>query len=107
VGASPVLGGGTYASNDSCAVACTGDGEVLLRGVLAHEVYALVKYQGLPLAEACRATLRLHDDQLRGDKGLIAIGKDGRIALEFNSNFMRRAYRTSGAEPVVALWQNE
>ncbi|GAA4026478.1 hypothetical protein GCM10022409_08070 [Hymenobacter glaciei] len=107
VGDSPVLGGGTYASNDSCAVSCTGDGEVIMRGALAHEVHALVKYKGLPLAEACQAALQLRDDELKGDKDMIAIDKDGNIALEFNSNFMRRAYRVGNAEPVVAMWKDE
>jgi beta-aspartyl-peptidase (threonine type) len=107
VGDSPVLGGGTYASNDSCAVSCTGDGEVIVRGALAHEVYALVKYKGLPLAEACQAAISLRDDELKGDKGMIAIDKDGNIALEFNSNLMRRAYRVGEGEPVVAMWKDE
>ncbi|GAA4499233.1 isoaspartyl peptidase/L-asparaginase [Hymenobacter ginsengisoli] len=107
VGDSPVLGGGTYASNDSCAVSCTGDGEVIMRGALAHEVYALVKYKGLPLAKACQAALQLRDDELKGDKGMIAIDPQGNIALEFNSNFMRRAYRIGDGEPVVAMWKDE
>ena len=64
VGDSPVLGAGTYASNEACAVSCTGDGEVILRGALAHEVYALVKYKNLPLAEACREALRLQADEV-------------------------------------------
>ncbi|MDU0369433.1 isoaspartyl peptidase/L-asparaginase family protein [Hymenobacter endophyticus] len=62
VGDSPVLGGGTYASNESCAVSCTGEGEVILRGALAHEVYALVKYRRLPLNEACQAAVHLRDE---------------------------------------------
>lgn len=107
IGDSPVLGGGTYASNEACAVSCTGDGEVILRGALAHEVYALVKYQGLPLAEACQGALHLRDEELRGDKGLIAIDPQGNIALEFNSNVMRRAYRVGTAEPYVAIWKDE
>ncbi|MBO2011294.1 isoaspartyl peptidase/L-asparaginase family protein [Hymenobacter negativus] len=107
VGDSPILGGGTYASNDSCAVSCTGDGEVIMRGALAHEVYALVKYQGLPVAAACQAALQLRDDELKGDKGMIAIDKDGNIALEFNTNLMRRAYRVGDGEPVVAMWRDE
>ena len=107
VGDSPVLGAGTYASNDACAVSCTGDGEVLLRGALAHEVYALVKYKGLPLAEACQAAINLRDDELKGDKGLIAIDPQGNIALEFNTNLMRRAYRVGEAAPFVAIWKDE
>jgi beta-aspartyl-peptidase (threonine type) len=86
VGDSPVLGGGTYASNDACAVSCTGDGEVILRGALAHEVYALVKYKGLPLPDACLAALHLHDDKLKGDKGFIALDPQGHVAIEFNTN---------------------
>jgi beta-aspartyl-peptidase (threonine type) len=107
VGDSPVLGGGTYASNEACAVSCTGDGEVILRGALAHEVYALVKYKGLPLAEACQAALQLRDEDLRGDKGFIAIDPQGNIALEFNTNVMRRAYRVGEEEPFVAIYRDE
>ncbi|GAB3845350.1 isoaspartyl peptidase/L-asparaginase [Hymenobacter terrigena] len=107
VGDSPIIGGGTYASNDACAVSCTGDGEVIIRGALAHEVHALVKYKGLPLAEACQAAIALRDDELKGDKGMIAIDKHGNIALEFNTNLMRRAYRVGTGEPVVAMWKDE
>ena len=107
VGDSPVLGAGTYASNEACAISCTGDGEVIMRGALAHEVYALVKYKRLPLAEACRAAINLCDDELKGDKGLIAIDPQGNIALEFNCNLMRRAYRVGESAPVVAMWKGE
>jgi len=107
VGDSPALGGGTYASNEACAVSCTGDGEVILRGALAHEVYALVKYKGLPLAEACRAAIDLRDQDLRGDKGMIAIDPQGHIALEFNTNVMRRAYRVGDAAPFVGIWRDD
>ncbi len=107
VGDSPMLGGGTYATNDACAVSCTGDGEVIMRGALAHEVYALVKYKGLPLAEACQAALGLHDDCLRGDKGIIALDPQGRVAIEFNTNVMRRAYRVGDADPVIAIYRDE
>jgi beta-aspartyl-peptidase (threonine type) len=107
VGDSPVLGGGTYATNEACAVSCTGDGEVIMRGALAHEVYALVKYKGLPLAEACQEALQLGGHELQGDKGIIAIDPQGRIALEFNTNVMRRAYRVGEAEPFIGIWRDE
>ncbi|MCA8830441.1 isoaspartyl peptidase/L-asparaginase family protein [Hymenobacter pini] len=107
VGDSPVLGGGTYAANEACAVSCTGDGEVILRGALAHEVYALVKYKGLTAPEACREALHLREADLKGDKGFIAIDKDGNVALETNCNIMRRAYRVGEAEPFVAIWRDE
>jgi beta-aspartyl-peptidase (threonine type) len=107
VGDSPALGGGTYAANEACAVSCTGDGEVIMRGALAHEVYALVKYQGLTAPEACRQALKLREEDLKGDKGFIAIDKDGNVALEANTNVMRRAYRIGEEEPFVAIWTDE
>jgi beta-aspartyl-peptidase (threonine type) len=107
VGDSPALGCGSYASNDACAASCTGDGEVILRGALAHEVYALVKYKGLSIVEACRAAISLRDEDLQGDKGIIGIDTQGNVALEFNSNVMRRAYRIGEEEPVVAIWRDE
>ncbi|WP_303310854.1 isoaspartyl peptidase/L-asparaginase family protein [Hymenobacter sp. BT730] len=107
VGDSPVLGGGTYAANESCAVSCTGDGEVIMRGALAHEIYALVKYKGLSAPEACREALELRAEDLKGDKGFIAIDKDGNVALETNCNVMRRGYRIGEEEPFVAIWTDE
>ncbi len=107
VGDSPVLGGGTYASNEACAVSCTGDGELIMRGALAHEVYALVKYRNLPLAEACQAAVHLRDDELRGDKGLIALDPHGNVGLAFTTNVMRRAYRVGESEPYVAIFRDE
>ncbi|MBJ6111660.1 isoaspartyl peptidase/L-asparaginase [Hymenobacter sp. BT523] len=107
VGDSPVIGGGTYAGNEACAVSCTGDGEVIMRGALAHEVFALVKHKEMPLVDACQQAIELRDEDLQGDKGMIALDKDGAIALEFNCNLMRRAYRVGEAEPVVAMWREE
>ncbi|MBF9224052.1 isoaspartyl peptidase/L-asparaginase family protein [Hymenobacter ruricola] len=107
VGDSPVIGGGTYAGNEACAVSCTGDGEVIMRGALAHEVFSLVKLTKTPLVDACQQAIELRAADLQGDKGMIAVDKDGNIALEFNCNLMRRAYRVGEAEPVVAMWREE
>ncbi|SNC62600.1 beta-aspartyl-peptidase (threonine type) [Hymenobacter gelipurpurascens] len=107
VGDSPVIGGGSYAANEACAVSCTGDGEVLLRGALAHEVYALVKYKGLSVQEACKEAVQLRAEDLKGDKGFIAIDTDGNIAIESNTNVMRCAYRIEDEEPFVAVWREE
>lgn len=107
VGDSPIIGGGSYAANEACAVSCTGDGEVIMRGALAHEVYALVKYKGLTAPEACREAVKLRDEDLKGDKGFIAIDKDGNVAIESNTNVMRCAYRIGEQEPFVAVWRAE
>lgn len=107
VGDSPVIGGGTYAHNTYCAVSCTGEGEAIMRGVLAHEVYAMVKYAGDSLQSACTKATRLYDDRLQGEKGLIAVSPNGEVAMAFNTNQMKRAYRVQGGEPVVAVWKDD
>src|SRR4029077_11392044 len=52
VGDSPLIGAGTYAHNDSCAVSGTGDGEYFIRQVLAYDICALMAYKHLTLAQA-------------------------------------------------------
>src|SRR5438045_840713 len=46
IGDTPVIGAGTYANNQTCAVSCTGDGEYFIRAAAAHEVSALMKSRG-------------------------------------------------------------
>ena len=47
IGDTPVIGAGTYANNQTCAVSCTGDGEYFIRAGAAHEVSALMEYRGI------------------------------------------------------------
>ncbi|MCC9135922.1 isoaspartyl peptidase/L-asparaginase family protein [Pontibacter silvestris] len=107
IGDSPILGGGTYANNEVCAVSCTGDGEVIMRGVLAHEVYALVKYGNEDIRNAAQKAIEVYDKNLQGDKGLIAIDPKGNVSLAFNTTMMKRAYRINNGEMVVALWKED
>ncbi|HRP44572.1 MAG TPA: isoaspartyl peptidase/L-asparaginase, partial [Ginsengibacter sp.] len=53
VGDSPIIGCGTYANNKTCAVSCTGHGEIFIKAVAAYDVSALMEYKGLSLREAC------------------------------------------------------
>jgi beta-aspartyl-peptidase (threonine type) len=107
VGDSPIIGGGTYAHNGYCAVSCTGEGEPIMRGALAHEVYAMVKYAGQSLQDACSNATKVDDSKLKGDKGVIAVSPAGEDAFAFNTNQMKRGYRIQGGEPVVAVWKDE
>src|SRR5438874_3387922 len=54
IGDTPVIGAGTYANNQTCAVSCTGDGEYFIRAVAAHELSALMQYRGLRLKQAAQ-----------------------------------------------------
>lgn len=42
IGDSPVIGAGTYANNKTCAISCTGHGELFLKAVAAYDVSCLM-----------------------------------------------------------------
>jgi beta-aspartyl-peptidase (threonine type) len=104
IGDSPVIGGGNYANNATCAVSCTGDGEFFIRAVVAYNVSALMEYRGLKLPEAAQAALD-QAKQIGGEGGLIAIDKNGEIALPFNTNGMYRGYVDPSGKFVVEIYK--
>ena len=89
VGDSPILGAGIYADNASCAVSGTGLGEAFMRGVLAYDVAARMRYLGEPLQRAARAAIRKLAS-LDADGGLIALDRRGEIVMPFTSEGMYR-----------------
>ncbi|MEM6328722.1 MAG: isoaspartyl peptidase/L-asparaginase [Planctomycetota bacterium] len=88
VGDSPLVGAGTWADNATCAVSCTGVGELFIRGNIAYDIAARQAYGKSGLAEA--AHYHLHDSLAPGTGGVIAVGADGRIVLDFNTQAMPR-----------------
>jgi beta-aspartyl-peptidase (threonine type) len=90
VGDSPIIGAGTYAANDCCAVSATGHGEFFIRAVVAHEIAALIRYRGLGVQQAADEVVLGQLTRMGGSGGVIAIGRDGRIAMPFNSDGMLR-----------------
>lgn len=104
IGDTPVIGAGTYANNQTCAVSCTGDGEYFIRTAAAHEVSALMQYAGMKLQEAAQTALDTVK-KLGGTGGLIAIDKKGEIALPFNTNGMYRGYVGPNGKFVVEIYR--
>jgi beta-aspartyl-peptidase (threonine type) len=102
VGDSPLIGAGTYASNASCAVSCTGTGEEFIRHSAARTVAALVEYRGLSLAEA--AAQVVHRTLKPGDGGLIAVAPSGELAMVYSTDGMYRAAATSEGRFEVKVW---
>jgi beta-aspartyl-peptidase (threonine type) len=90
VGDSPIIGAGTYAANDSCAVSATGHGEYFIRATVAHEIASLIRYAGLDARAAAERVVHEQLRQLGGEGGVIVVGRDGTIALPFNSRGMLR-----------------
>ena len=104
IGDTPVIGAGTYANNQTCAVSCTGDGEYFIRAAAAHEVSALMKYRGLTLQEAAQDALDTVK-QLGGSGGLIAIDTNAEIALAFNTKGMYRGYVDPKGNFIVQIYR--
>lgn len=92
LGDTSLIGSGTYANNQSCAVSCTGYGEFFIRAVVAHDISCLMTYAGLSLPEACRKVVKEKLVQLGGEGGVIAIDAKGNIELCFNSEGMYRGW---------------
>lgn len=105
IGDSPLPGAGCYASNDSVAVSCTGTGEVFIRTLAAYDVAAQMRYGGCSLQQA--SVNVIHDSvlELGGSGGLIAIDRDGNVALPFNSEGMYRAFARTDEAAEVAIYR--
>lgn len=105
VGDTPVIGGGTYANNSTCAVSCTGHGEVFIRAVAAYDVHALIAYKGQELQQACEEVTLKKLVEMKGEGGLIAVDPKGNAALVFNSDGMYRGIRSSDGRNEVAIFK--
>jgi len=100
VGDSPVVGAGVYALDNVAAISCTGHGEAFIRGVVAYDVAARIRYACAGLADAVRGTFEAELAQRGSTGGLVAVGGDGRIVVAHNSPAMFSA-RGTGPEPAL------
>lgn len=106
IGDSPIPGAGTYANNDTCAVSCTGHGELFLRRVVGYDISCLMEYKGLSLKEACDIVVYDKLVKINGEGGLIAIDKQGNIEMPFNSEGMYRACKSNKGLNEVRIYKN-
>jgi beta-aspartyl-peptidase (threonine type) len=104
VGDAPIIGAGTYANNDSCAVSATGWGEFFIRLSVARDICALVEYRAMPIQAAADAVIKQKLPKLGGDGGVIAMDRLGFIGISFNSEGMYRAYINAEGKPVVEIY---
>jgi len=107
VGDSPIIGAGTYASNQSCAVSATGTGEYFIRLGVAREVCNLVAFKGLSLQQAADQVIHKELEALHGDGGVIALTPDGQLAWSFNTPGMFRARLREGGKLEIGIYNDE
>ena len=105
IGDSPLIGSGTYANNQTCAISCTGHGEVFIKAVAAYDVSALMEYKGLSLVEACEEVVLKKLVRMEGEGGLIAVDHQGNYALTMNSAGMYRGVKSSDGINEVAIYK--
>lgn len=107
IGDTPCIGAGTYCSNKSAAVSCTGFGEFFIRQGTAKEVCCAMEYGKLKLKEASEAVVKKFKsigEEFEG--GLIAIDREGNISMPFNSEGLYRGYALEDGNPEVFVWKS-
>lgn len=100
VGDSPIVGAGVYARDNVVAISSTGHGEAFIRGVVAYDIAARVRYTGADLAAAVKETFEQELAKHGSAGGVIAVGADGRIVVAHNSPAMFSA-RGTGPDPTL------
>ncbi|MEM9887444.1 MAG: isoaspartyl peptidase/L-asparaginase [Bacteroidota bacterium] len=104
IGDSPVIGAGTYANNKTCGVSSTGHGEFFIRYVVAYDIAALMEYKGMSLEAAAAEVVNKKLVEAEGTGGIVALDKNGNIAMPFNTEGMYRGYAKPG-ERVVRIYK--
>jgi beta-aspartyl-peptidase (threonine type) len=105
VGDSPIVGAGTYADNDSCAVSGTGVGELFIRSAVAYDVGARMRYRGASFEEAMRVQV---DERLPAETaGLIGLSASGEALAVFNTAAMPRGVADSSGRFEVRIERDE
>jgi L-asparaginase / beta-aspartyl-peptidase len=105
VGDSPIIGGGTYADNHSCAVSCTGHGEYFIRYAVSHDIALLMEYKGLSVQAAADEVIRKKLKEAGGEGAAIALDPKGNFAMSHNTEGLYRGYVTADGKRTVMLYE--
>jgi beta-aspartyl-peptidase (threonine type) len=107
VGDAPIIGAGTYANNESCAVSATGTGEFFIRNIVASDICARMRYGGRTLAQAADEVVNQVLVRQNGDGGVIAIDRQGNVATPFNTEGMYRGWVGPDGRITVRIYKDE
>lgn len=107
IGDAPIIGAGTYANNNTCAVSATGHGEFFIRSVVAYDISALMDYKGLSVKDAADEVVMKKLVERGGEGGVIALDRNGNFAMPFNSEGMYRGYVKADGKSEVMIYKDE
>lgn len=105
VGDSALIGAGTYANNETCAVSATGHGELFIRSNISGRLSAMMEFGNSSLHEGAQQII--FDELPEDSGGLIAVDRQGNVVLPFNTGGMFRGVIREGEAPVIAVWDDE
>lgn len=105
VGDAPIIGAGTYAENESCAVSATGHGEFFIRWNVAYDIAALMKYRGMTVQQAGDEVIHKKLVPVKGEGGVIILDRNGNFATPFNSEGMYRGHIGADGRPHVGIYK--
>lgn len=107
IGDTPMIGAGTYANNNTCAISCTGHGELFIRAVAGYDVSCLMEYKGLSLEAAMNEVVNNKLVKIGGEGGMVGVDAAGNVALLFNSVGMYRGAKSSDGTSFVRIYKEE
>lgn len=105
IGDSPIIGAGTYALNNTCAISSTGHGEYFIRFAVAYDISAMMEYKGMSLQGAADFVINKKLKEAGGSGGIISVDKYGNVAMPFNTAGMYRGYAKPG-ERVTKIYKD-
>ena len=105
IGDSPIIGIGTYANNKTCAISCTGHGELFIKAVAAYDVSCLMEYAGMNLHDAMNAVVNEKLLSMGAEGGMIGVDAQGNFAMLFNSEGMYRGAKSSNGFEAIAIYK--
>ncbi|MEO1437044.1 MAG: isoaspartyl peptidase/L-asparaginase [Bacteroidota bacterium] len=107
LGDSPIIGAGTYANSKTCGVSATGHGEFFIRYAVAHDIHARMAYKNIPLQQAAAEVINEELVKAGGTGGVVALDKDGNIAMPFNTAGMYRGFILPDGRAQVFIYKDE
>ncbi|MPZ43262.1 MAG: hypothetical protein GEV05_07665 [Betaproteobacteria bacterium] len=107
VGDTPTIGAGTYANNATVAVSGTGEGEYFMRTLAAFSVSALIEHRRWTVERAAKHVVHEQLASLGGTGGVIALDRNGRFAMPFNTAGMYRGHVGPDGDPIVKIYADE
>ncbi len=103
IGDSPLIGAGTYANNESCAVSCTGTGEEYIRHNVARDISDRMRYGNRSAEEAAGEVI--FDVLQPDDGGVIVVDRNGSIVMLFNTDGMFRGAANADGRFDISIWE--